>query len=94
MLILVKLQVKLTILHGCFSCFLNCTNGTKSCKAPHMLLPCEAFLEEPEGFHLKKEKQKKLRKVLTSHKFSDASNTTQKAVRMIFKGRHPFKVEG
>ena len=23
-------------LHGCFTCFLNCTNGTKSRNAPHM----------------------------------------------------------
>ena len=25
--------LKLTLLHGCFSRFLNCTNGTKSCNA-------------------------------------------------------------
>ena len=25
----------------------------------NLFLPCEAILEEPEGFHLKKEKQKK-----------------------------------
>ena len=43
-LILVKLQawayatlLKLTLLHGCFSRFLNCTDGTKSRNAPHML---------------------------------------------------------
>ena len=24
--------IKVTLLHGCFSCFLNCTNGTKSRK--------------------------------------------------------------
>ena len=29
--------LKLTLLHGCFSRFLNCTNGTKSRNAPHML---------------------------------------------------------
>ena len=29
--------LKLTLLHGCFSRFLNCTNGTKSCNAPHMV---------------------------------------------------------
>ena len=28
--------LKLTLLHGCFSRFLNCTNGTKSCNASHM----------------------------------------------------------
>ena len=27
---------KVTLLHGCFSRFLNCTNGTKSRKAPHI----------------------------------------------------------
>ena len=27
--------LKLTLLHGCFLHFLNCTNGTKSCNAPH-----------------------------------------------------------
>ena len=45
-LILVKLQteavsatlLKLTILHGCFSRFLNCTNSTKSCHAPHITI--------------------------------------------------------
>ena len=41
-LILVKLQakvtlLKLTLLHGCFSCFLNCANGTKSRNASHMV---------------------------------------------------------
>ena len=38
-LLLVKLQaflLKVTLLHGCFSCFLNCKNDTKSCKASHM----------------------------------------------------------
>ena len=37
MLLLVRLQalLKATLLHGCFSHFLNCTNGTKSRKAPH-----------------------------------------------------------
>ena len=29
--------LKLTLLQGCFSCFSNCTNGTKSRNAPHML---------------------------------------------------------
>ena len=27
---------KLTLLHGCFSHFLNCTNGTKLRNAPHI----------------------------------------------------------
>ena len=45
-LILVKLQacrlkhatlLKLTLLHGCFLGFLNCTNGTKSRNASHIL---------------------------------------------------------
>ena len=34
-LILVKLQA-LTLLRGCFSCFLNCTNGTKSRNPSHL----------------------------------------------------------
>ena len=28
--------LKVTLLHECFSCFLNCTNGTKSRNAPDM----------------------------------------------------------
>ena len=28
--------LKVTLLHGCFSCFLNCANGTKSSKASHI----------------------------------------------------------
>ena len=28
--------LKLTLLHECFSRFLNCTNGTKSCNASHL----------------------------------------------------------
>ena len=28
--------LKVTLLHGCFSCFLNCTHGTKSCNAPQI----------------------------------------------------------
>ena len=35
-LILVKLQLKLTLLHGCFARFLICINGTKSHKASHI----------------------------------------------------------
>ena len=36
-LLLLKLQaVKATLLHGCFSCFLNCTNGTKSLNPSQM----------------------------------------------------------
>ena len=30
--------LKLTLLHGCFSHFLNCTNGTKSRNAPHIII--------------------------------------------------------
>ena len=29
--------LKVTLLHGCFSCFINRTNGTKSHNAPHIL---------------------------------------------------------
>ena len=32
------LILKVTLLHGCFSCSLNRTNATKSCKASHMVL--------------------------------------------------------
>ena len=39
-LLLVKLQAKITLLHGCFSRFLNCTNGTKSRDASHMYFLC------------------------------------------------------
>ena len=28
--------LKVTLLHGCFSCFLNCEHGTKSRKAPQI----------------------------------------------------------
>ena len=39
-LLLVKLQalLKVTLLHGCFSCFLNCAHGTKSRNAPYIFL--------------------------------------------------------
>ena len=30
------MQLKLTLLHGCFSSFLNCTNGTKSRNTPQL----------------------------------------------------------
>ena len=33
---------KVTLLHGCFSRFLNCMNGTKSRKAPHVRFPTQA----------------------------------------------------
>ena len=32
----VLLLLKVIFIHGCFSSFLNCTNGTKSRKAPHI----------------------------------------------------------
>ena len=31
-----SVTLKVTLLHGCFSRFLNCTNGTKLRKASHM----------------------------------------------------------
>ena len=41
-LLLVKLQPanlpKVTLIHGCFSRFLNCTNGTKWLKVSHIKL--------------------------------------------------------
>ena len=30
--------LKVTFLYGCFSRFLNCTNGTKSRKSPHIIV--------------------------------------------------------
>ena len=32
------LVLKVTLLHGCFSRFLNCTKGTKSRNAPHIMM--------------------------------------------------------
>ena len=32
-------------LHGRFSCFLKCTNGSKSRNAPHMKIFCKRFQE-------------------------------------------------
>ena len=43
MLVLVKL-LKVTLLHGCFPHFLNCTNGTKLCKASHMYYIITVFV--------------------------------------------------
>ena len=41
------LVLKVTLLHGCFSRFLNCTNGTKSRKASHMIYrPLNTLLEK------------------------------------------------
>ena len=31
-----SVRLKVTLLHGCFSRFLNCTNGTKSHKVSHI----------------------------------------------------------
>ena len=43
----VILLVKLAVLRSCFSRFLNCTNGTKSCKASHMIYrPLNTLLEK------------------------------------------------
>ena len=41
--------LKLTLLHGCFSRFLNCTNSIKSRKAPHIIK-----IEDLENFSFKK----------------------------------------
>ena len=45
-LLLVKLQsatlIKVTLLHGCFSRFLNCANGTKSRNASYLLYKTSA----------------------------------------------------
>ena len=37
---------KVTLLHGCFSRFQNCTNGIKLCKALHMALAPGSFAAE------------------------------------------------
>ena len=43
----VILLVKLAVLRSCFSCFLNCTNGTKLRKASHMIYwPLNTLLEK------------------------------------------------
>ena len=42
----------------------------------NILLPCEAILEEPEGFHLKKEKHKKPKRA-ASHKFANNTSDTE-----------------
>ena len=41
----------------------------------NMPLPCEAILEDPKGFHLKKEKHKP--KQVASHKFADNASETK-----------------
>ena len=48
------------------------------------MLPCEAILEEPEGFHWEKEKQKKPKQQLVTS--LSIIPVTQKAVRMSCKG--------
>ena len=48
--------LKLTLLYGCFSRFLNCTNGTKSRNAPH--LTCSYTLKQSD---YKKEMTSKIR---------------------------------
>ena len=40
-----------------------------------MPLPCEAILEDPKGFHLKKEKHKP--KQVASHNFADNASDTE-----------------
>ena len=44
------LVLKLTHLHGCFSRFLNCANGTKWPNAPHILGETETILEIIEAW--------------------------------------------
>ena len=39
--------LKETLLHGCFSRFLNCTHGTKSRNAPHTNTEQDARMERP-----------------------------------------------
>ena len=48
-LILVKLQasLKLTLLYGCFSRFLNCLNATKSRNAPQMSVTAHSVVFLP-----------------------------------------------
>ena len=57
-LLLVKLQakpatlLKVTLVHGCFSRFLNCRNGAKSRNASHIdhhLVPVDYFVICPVG---------------------------------------------
>ena len=48
--------LKLTLLNRCFPRFLNCTNGTKSHNAPHMI-SFEGFFRNKCFFMSKREKQ-------------------------------------
>ena len=56
MLLLVKLKakpailVKVTFLHECFSCFLNCTNGIKLRNASHLMNRIKKLQEKWNGF--------------------------------------------
>ena len=43
-------QAKVILFHGCFSGFLNCTNGTKSRKASHIFLILHLTIINLPGF--------------------------------------------
>ena len=55
----------------------------------NMLLPCDAILEDSEGFHSKKELQMKIKQEAACHESVTQKAVTpvnQKALRMISKG--------
>ena len=45
----VETLLKVTLLHGCFSRFSNCANGTKSRKASHIICRVGVFPDCPAG---------------------------------------------
>ena len=76
-LLLVKLQASITLFHGFFSRFLNCTNGTKSRNASNM------FIWPANGITMGLTQDKRIPKILicipplrSSIDFSDAQTWT------------------
>ena len=67
--------LKATLLHGCFPHFLDCTNGTKSCKASYICFLCNE--QQPQDQE----------KAMSDYKFDDSKvmhSLLQHAINLLF----------
>ena len=62
--------LQLALLHGCFIRFLDCTNGTKLCKAAPILLELAEGFMKKSMFELNEESFKRTRRSSNRTKFT------------------------
>ena len=85
--------LKLTLLNGCFARFLNCTNGTKSLNASHLLSFFSVSLLHPTSIQVplerKTEIQRETLQLFTDLLFGFTTNPNRNTLLIFEKSLFP-----